>query len=261
MLNEVYKTIHAHKSVRKYLHKPVSTETLNRICEAATKASTSGNMQAYSIIITTDANLKKELLEPHFNQSMVTEAPVLMTFCADFNRMRLWLRQNEAPENFDNLMSFMIASIDAVLASQNAALAAESEGLGICYMGTTLASCDRIAEILKCPEHVIPIVGFSLGYPDETIVSRERLPLSGVVHQEQYRNYNPENIDKIYREKETKGLERYRSNKELNELIQKHGAENLAQVYTKVKYTRESHLGYSQTLFNFLKQQNFLNFD
>ena len=261
MQNEVYKTIHAHKSVRKYLNKEVAPDILNRICEAATKASTSGNMQAYSIIVTTDKRIKNELLEPHFNQSMVIEAPVLLTFCADFNRMRLWLKQSDAPDNFDNLMSFMIAGIDAILASQNAALAAESEGLGICYMGTTLASCDRIAKILKCPEHVVPVVGFSLGYPDESLSIRERLPLDGIVHREHYQNYNNETISRIYHDKETKGLARYNAYPELRELIEKHEAKNLAQVYTKVKYTRESHLNYSQTVFNFLKQQNFLNFD
>lgn len=260
-MNEVYKTIHAHKSVRQYKKQSVEPETLNRILEAATRASTSGNMQCYSIIVTQDESLKQRLLEPHFNQSMVTEAPVLLTFCADFNRMRKWIDISDAPQNFDNFMSFMIASIDAILASQNAALAAESEGLGICYMGTTLASCDQIAEILECPANVVPVVGFSLGYPDDQAPARERLPQNAVVHFEKYHDYTEAEIKEHYFAKETSGFKRYTQIPELNELVEKHRLKNLAQVYTIAKYTRESHIGYSKKVLDFLKTQNFFELE
>lgn len=261
MNNDVYKTIHAHKSVRKYKKKLVEPEVLNRILEAATRASTSGNMQCYSIIVTQDEELKQQLLEPHFNQSMVTEAPVLLTFCADFNRMRKWIDISDAPQNFDNFMSFMIASIDAILASQNAALAAESEGLGICYMGTTLASCDRIAAVLDCPPNVVPVVGFSLGYADEITPARERLPQKAVVHYEKYHDYSEAEIKEHYLAKETSGFKRYTQIPELKEMVDKYGLKNLAQVYTVAKYTRESHIGYSKTVLDFLKSQNFFELE
>ncbi len=252
--------IKSHTSIRSYIDKKVPEDVLARILEAASRASSSGNMQAYSIIVTTDPTLKRELLAPHFHQTMVTEAPVLLTFCADFYRMRHWLKMNEAPENFDNLMSFMIAAIDAVLASQNAALAAEAEGLGICYMGTTLASCDQIAKILNCPPHVVPVVGFSLGYANEAPAPRDRLPLSGIVHREKYKLPTDDDIQNCYSEKEIAGLRRYQAIPELKQKIEEIGAQNLAQIYTKVKYTRESHLDYSKTVHEFLKAQNFLNF-
>lgn len=258
--HQIYDLIHSHKSIRSYKDKTIPEDVLSRVLTAATRASSSGNMQSYSIIATTDKKLKQELLAPHFNQTMVTEAPVLLTFCADFHRMRQWLKINEAPENFDNLMSFMIASIDAILASQNAVLAAEAEGLGICYMGTTLASSKEIAKILKCPKHVVPVVGFSLGYPNEEITTRDRLPLSGIIHQETYRDYKDTDIEEIYLEKETVGFERYMKNSELKKRVEEVGATNLAQIYTKAKYTRESHLKYSTDLFDFLKEQDFLNF-
>ncbi|WP_409477589.1 nitroreductase family protein [Pseudobdellovibrio sp. HCB154] len=261
MNHEIYDLMLNHKSIRSYQNKKVSEDVLSRILNAATRASSSGNMQAYSIIVTEDENLKQELLAPHFYQSMVTEAPVLLTFCADFYRMREWLKISEAPENFDNLMSFMIASIDAILASQNAALAAEAEGLGICYMGTTLASAAEIAKILKCPPNVIPVVGFSLGYPNEKPLVRDRLPIEGIVHREVYRTPNVQALRDTYHEKEQAGMKRYQENSELKKRIDEVGAENLAQVYTKAKYTRESHLKYSKDLFNFLKDQNFLNFE
>lgn len=260
-MNPVYDLIHAHRSVRKYQRREVSEEILNRILGAATRASSSGNMQAYSIIVTTDPALRSELLAPHFHQTMVTEAPVLLTFCADFHRMRHWLEISDAPQNFDNLMSFMIASIDAILASQNAALAAESEGLGICYMGTTLASCIDIARILKLPSHVVPVVGFSLGYPAETPPARDRLPLQGIIHREVYRTHARDELKAVYAEKEKSGMRRYREVPELRRMIEDSGACNLAQVYTKAKYTRESHLRYSQDLFRFLQHQGFMNFE
>lgn len=258
MENEFYKTLNNHTSIRKYKKQNVPVDVLDRILEAATRASTSGNMQAYSIIVTTDEGLKKELYEPHFEQNMVLDAPVLLTFCADFYRMRQWLKINEAPENFDNFMSFMIASIDAILASQNAALAAEHEGLGVCYMGTTLASCNEIAKILKCPEHVVPVVGFSLGYPDESPKKRERLPLSAIIHKETYNTPTSSDITKFYSAKESEGYKRYKDHPELNSLIEKFGAKNLAQIYTKVKYTKESHIKYSTDVLNCLVDKKFM---
>ena len=129
-MNDLYDVIHSHRSIRKYRPDPISDDVLARILAAGSRASSSGNMQPYSIIVTTDKNIKEELLPHHFNQEMVTEAPVLLTFCSDFHRMRLWLEANNAPENFDNFMSFLIGMIDATLASQNIALAAEAEGLG-----------------------------------------------------------------------------------------------------------------------------------
>ena len=126
-------------------------------------------------------------------------------------------------------------------------------------MGTTLASCRAIGEILACPENVVPVVGFSLGYPAERIQPRDRLPLAGLVHNETYRNYESSEILEIYSQKETAGFSRYMQIPELREMALAAGAENLAQIYTKAKYTRESHLTYSQTVLGFLQTQNFMN--
>lgn len=249
------KQIHQHRSIRKYKSDPVSEDILQRVLEASIRASSSGNMQAYSIIVTSDPKIKQELFEPHFKQNMVLEAPLLLTFCADFHRMRRWLKLRNAPDNFDNLMSFMIASIDAILASQNAALAAEAEGLGICYMGTTLASCDVIAKILKCPEGVVPVVGFSLGYPGEKPEVRDRLPVEALVHREQYELKTDQQILESYQKREVAGWERYLANPDLKKAIDESRVTNLAQVYTKLKYTRESHEVYSDTIKRCLRQQ------
>jgi nitroreductase len=259
-LNNVIENLHNRSSIRKYKKQTVPTKLLTKILSAATKTSSSGNMQCYSVIVTTNQDLKEKLLEPHFNQHMVAEAPALITFCADFNRMRRWLELSDAPENFDNFMSFMIAAIDATLASQSAALAAEAEGLGICYLGSTLASCDRISEILNCPENVVPIVGFTLGYPNETPQKRERLPLEAILHHNKYQHFKDEEILNCYNSKEASGFKRYQDIPELREMIEKLNIQNLAQVYTKAKYTKQSHIEYSESVLNFIKKQNFFNF-
>ena len=251
--------IKEHRSVREYEKREISEKDLTKILESGIRASSSGNMQAYSIIVTKDINIRKELYPHHFNQEMVMDAPVLLTFSADFNRMRKWLDISNAPENFDNFMSFMIGSIDATLASQNCALAAESLGPGVCYMGTTLANAHKIGEVLNLPKNVVPIVGFSLGYPKGVTNKKDRLPLSSIVHEEKYQDYTTSEIQEIYREREQSGMKRYKDVRELNEKIEAGHIENLAQVYTKIKYTKESHELYSRNLFEYLKEQNFFN--
>ncbi len=258
-MNAIHEQIHQHRSIRKYKKEPVPDEVLNRVLSAALRTSSSGNMQSYSVIVTTDEKIRQSLLPAHFDQSMVTEAPVLVTFCADFHRMRRWLSLRAAPDNFGNFMSFMIAAIDATLAAQTAAIAAEAEGLGICFMGTTLASCDQIAEILKCPDHVVPVVGFSLGYPDETPVDRDRLPLDAIVHRNVYRSETDDEILAAYHDREKAGWKRYNESCELRARIEESGVQNLAQVYTKLKYTRESHVGYSKTVLECLRDRGFMD--
>lgn len=251
-------TIHRHRSIRKYRPDPVSDDLLCDLLEAGTRASSSGNMQSYSIIVTRDRALRERLYEPHMEQEMVLDAPVLLTFCADFRRMRHWLRLSDAPDNFDNFMSFMIAAIDATLVSQTVALAAEARGLGICYMGSTLANCDQIGRLLELPPGVAPVVGYSLGWPAEDPAPRDRLPLSGLVHWETYHDYSDDDIRAIYHERERKGWERYMTFPDLRARIAEAGVHNLAQVYTVVKYTRESHLAFSETVLTYLREQGFL---
>ncbi len=250
--------LEAHRSIRAYKPDPVPEDLLEEILTAGIRASSSGNMQTYSILVTRDRALRKELSAPHFHQNMVLDAPVLVTFCADFHRMRRWLEISEAPDNFDNFMSFMIAAIDAVLVSQNVALAAEARGLGICFMGSTLASCDEIGRILELPENVVPVTGFSLGWPDEAPELRDRLPLEGIVHYETYQDYDDERISEIYEERETRGWDRYMAFPELKKKVEEAGVDNLAQLYTTVKYTRDSHQRFSRRVLDYLREQSFM---
>ncbi len=247
-----------HRSIRKYKSDPVPEDLLQEILQAGIRTSSSGNMQTYSIIVTRDPKLRKDLLEPHMGQNMVVDAPVFLTFCADFNRMRRWLELSKAADNFDNFFSFMISAIDAILVSQTVALAAESRGLGLCYLGSTLANADEIGRILGLPANVVPVTGFSLGYPNEQPNLRDRLPLSGLVHWDTYQDYTDLEIRDIYSAREIKGWQRYMKSKWLRDQINENGIENLAQLYTEVKYTRDSHQDFSRKILAYLANQDFM---
>ena len=255
----IIQQIHKHRSIRKYKPDPIPEALLTEILEAGIRSPSSGNMQAYSIIVTRDEKLRSILLRPHLEQSMVVDAPVLLTFCADFYRMRRWLKLNDAPDSFDNIFSFMVAAIDAIIVSQTVALAAESRGLGLCYLGSTFANADQIGEILELPENVVPVVGYSLGYPDEDPDLRDRLPSTGIIHQEVYHDYTDQDIHSIYSEREVKGWERYMKSDWLKSQVEASSVENLAQLYTRIKYTRPSHQEISTRIMTYISSQNFMN--
>lgn len=260
-LEAVLRVMHRHRSIRRYRPDPVPDALLDPLLAAGVRASSSGNMQAYSIVVTRDPDLRARLFEPHMQQSMVLEAPVLVTFCADFRRMRRWLALREAPDNFDNLMSFLIAAIDATLVSQSVALAAEAAGLGVCYMGSTLAACDRIGAVLELPPGVAPVVGFSLGWPAEDPTPRDRLPLGALLHRETYQDPDDRSLAAAYGDREIQGWRRYQADPALRARAAAAGCRNLAQVYTRAKYTRESHQRYSATVAGYLRDQDFLRGD
>ena len=255
---DVFATIYGHRSIRSYKPDPVDDGLLAELLEAGVRASSSGNMQTFSVVVSRDPDMRERLYWPHMEQEMVRQAPIVLTFCADFRRMRKWLRINDAPDNFDDFFAFLVAAIDAILVSQNVALAAEAKGLGICYMGSTLANADQIGEILELPLGVFPVVGFVLGWPDEDPAPRDRLPMDGLVHNEVYVDHSDEQIRQIYRDRDKAGWDRYMSIPRLRALVDEAGVENLAQLYTTVKYTREGHARYTQNVLDYLRRQGFL---
>ena len=200
---DTLKTILEHRSIRKFKNLPITNDMEKQILEAGFRASTTGNMHVYSIIVTKNPENKKRLWEMHFKQNMVLEAPLVLTFCADFNRFNKWCLQRNAEPCYDNFLSFYTASIDALLTAQNVAIAAESFGLGICYLGTTTYMAGKIADFLKCPTGVVPITTIVVGWPDEQPELTDRLPYNGIVHEEFYSDYSENEIDEIYKEKES----------------------------------------------------------
>lgn len=244
-------TLLNHRSIRKYKPDPIPNTILDYILEAGTRASTTGNMQLYSIIVTTDEEMKEKLSPCHFNQSMVKEAPVTLTFCADFNRFKFWCEQRKAEPGYDNFLSFFTAAIDAMLVAQNVCVAAEDAGLGICYLGTTTYMAGKIIEVLDLPKGVVPVTTVTVGYPDEWPELTDRLPLEAVVHRETYQDYTEADIDSHYREKEL--MASYQT------FVKEHDKETLAQVFTDVRYKKEDNILFSKSLLNILAKQGFMN--
>lgn len=240
-----------HRSIRKYKSDAIPQDILDKILKASTRASTTGNMQVYSIIVTRNEKIKQQLWEAHFKQNMVLQAPIILTFCADFNRFNKWCLQRKAVPGYDNFLSFFTAAIDALLAAQNASVEAEHCGLGICYLGTTTYNAKSIIDILQLPVGVVPVTTLVVGYPDETPPLTDRLPMDGIVHYEKYHDYDPEDIDRIYAAKE--------SLLQTKELLAVNQLETLAQIFTEKRYTRKNNIVFSQSLLQVLKDQGFMN--
>jgi nitroreductase len=237
-------------TVRKYTSEPVEDKLLDSLITMGCRASTTGNMQVYSIIVNRDNNMKKELAPLHFNQKMITEAPVVLTFCADFNRFNKWCRLRNAEPGYDNFLSFLTAAIDAILVAQTLCVAAESEGLGICYLGTTTYMAHKIIELLKLPPGVVPVTTVTLGWPAENPDQVDRLPLEAVIHKELYCDYTDESIEQYYKEKENR--------KDSRQFVEENKKETLAQVFTDVRYKKADNIYFSNMLLKVLKDQGFM---
>jgi len=239
-----------HVSIRKYKQELVDEELLKDILNAGCRASTTGNMQVYSIINTTQKELKEKLTPAHFNQKMICQAPHVLTFCADFNRFNKWCDLNDAIPGYDNFLSFITAAIDALLVSQNVAIAAEVHGLGICYIGTTIYNAEKIIEILNLPKGVVPVATLTIGWPDEIPAQTDRLPLDAILHDEIYKDYSAEDISSYYKKKE--------SLPENIQFVIDNGKKSLAQVFTDVRYKKADNEFFSEKLIKVLKAQGFL---
>lgn len=238
------------RTVRKYTDQAIEDALLCELLEVAARASNTGNMQLYSVVVTRDQAKKQALAPAHFNQPMVTAAPVVLTFCADANRFVKWAEQRNAVAGFDNIQTFMAATIDAMLFAQSFCTAAEAKGLGICYLGTTTYNADKIVEALELPRLVVPIVTVTVGYPDGLPEQPERLPLEAIMHQESYVDYTPESIDALYHDKEML---------EANiRFVQENNKETLAQVFTDVRYTKANNEHFSKVFMDVLTKQGFL---
>ena len=228
------------RTIRKYQPKDIPADLLNDLLESACRASTVGNMQTYSVIVTRDAERKKRLAPAHFHQPMVESAPVVLTFCIDLRRFSQWCRQRKAEPGYGNLEWFVTGAIDTSLAAQTFCVAAEERGLGICYLGTTTYNPDQIVDILELPELVFPLITLTVGWPDENPPQVDRLPLEAIIHEEVYHDYTPADIDRHYAYKE--------SLPENHQFIAENGKETLAQVFTDVRYTKSKYHKISQLI-------------
>ncbi len=244
------KNLTTRRTIRQYSNREVSQELLNRLMTEASRTQTMGNLQLYSVVVTRSAEKKQQLAPAHFNQPMVTKAPVVLTVCADFNRTSVWARNRKAEPGYNNFLSFINASIDALLYTQTLCNLMDEEGLGYCYLGTTVYMPQMIIDTLHLPQLVMPVATITVGWPAEEPPLSDRLPLESFIHDETYKDYTTQDIDTYYQYKE-----QLVENRHFCDINKK---ETLAQIFTDIRYTKKDNEAMSAGLLEVLKHQGFL---
>ena len=189
-MNEIIRSLHARKSVRAYLDRPISAEDKQAILSAACAAPTAGNMQMYTILDITDQAIKDRLAVSCDNQPFIAAAPMVLVFCADYQKWYDAFREAGAQPRIPGAGDLLLAVVDTAIAAQNAVTAAESLGIGSCYIGDILEQRETHRELLQLPEYTVPCAMLVLGYPTDRQKERkkpERCGIKHIVHENAYR--------------------------------------------------------------------------
>jgi FMN reductase (NADPH) len=181
-INQIYQ----HASVRKYKPDPVPNSIVEEIIAASQRSSTSSNLQIWTVVAVTNERKRARLMEICNNQKHILQAPLFLTWCADISRLGRICRLLGYQFDPAYVENFLVSAMDATIAMQTAALAAESMGLGMCYIGAIRNNPLEAVELLELPELVFPICGMTVGWPDETPFKKPRLPLEAILHWESY---------------------------------------------------------------------------
>lgn len=186
MTTPTIELIYQHGSVRQYKPDPVPDSMVEEIVAAGQRASTSSNLQTYSVVVTTDRGKINKIQKITGGQKHITQAPVFLLWCADFSRLKRVCSHQGYTLNANHIENFLVGAVDAAIASQTAGLAAESLGLGFCYIGAIRNDPRQVITLFELPELVYPMFGMTLGWPVKAPLIRPRLPLKAVLHQETY---------------------------------------------------------------------------
>lgn len=236
------------RTIRAYdRDRAVDPSLIRTLIKQAAHAPNTGNMQLYSVILTTDPEEIKALAPAHFSQPAITGAKAVLTFCMDLRRYHTWCVNGGAEPGLNNLQGYTWAVMDTAIFAQQFVTLAELNGLGTCYLGTTTYNAPEIARLLKLPQGVVPLLTVTVGYPAETPELSERLDVDCILHEGAYDDPSDERIAEIYAEKEN--MESYRK------FVTENGKENLAQVYADVRYPRAANEHFSVVFKEFLKNQ------
>jgi FMN reductase (NADPH) len=186
MTNQTIQMIHQHGSVRQYKADPVPPEMVETVVQAGQRAATSSNQQMYSVVALTDPE-KRALMQTYCNdQKHISQAPVFLTWVADLSRLDRVCQARGYTHQAAGVENFLLAAVDTAIAAQNAVLAAESLGLGTCYIGAIRNKPRQVVELLNLPRLAFPLVGMTLGWPVKAPLVRPRLPLDAVLHLEEF---------------------------------------------------------------------------
>ncbi len=173
-------------SVRKYADKPLDDATVDTVLKAAFRAPTSSNIQAYSVVVVRDPEIKARLSEVAGNQKHIRETPVFLAFCADLTRIEAAARRHGRELGETNLEMGLVSTVDAALVGMSAYLAADSVGLKGVMIGAVRNDATRTAAILGLPSRVYCVFGMCLGWPGEAPPQKPRMDPDAIVHTERY---------------------------------------------------------------------------
>ena len=259
MENPVIKSLMAHRSVRKFKAKTIPPEILNLILRAGIRAATAGNLQLYSLVVVDDHERQKALQREMvakgvFRDEIQLDVPIEIIALVDQYRLRRWFEvSNCAPVCNNRALNLFQGLSDATIVLQNIVVAAESLGLGTCYVGGIQSV--NIQRLLNTPEHVFPAGMVCVGYPDESPGLRVRLPLEAVVHRNSYRVLTDDEIRMVYRERE--GVwETVRA--ELKERLRKENIHGIPQAVAVQRYSRQVVVGRSKGIIENLDRAEFV---
>ena len=239
-----------HRSVRQFTNQAVDSQTLREIMDCGLRASNTGNMQLYSVIATQQEPLRSELCKLHFGQC--STAPLWLTICTDVHRYHHYCRVNGCDEPYGNLLWFISALVDASLCAQNICIAAEAKGLGFCYLGTVNYNTRQIAELLKCPNGVVPVIAIAMGHPAEQPRESERLGQDAVLHNETYHTPDDEEIIRTHKVRDEFPYNR--------QMVKENGTRNYCEIFTTKRYPRSMNEAVSADLLQFLRDSGMIQF-
>lgn len=200
-LNPIIQSLHDRKSVRVYQERQIPPEEKREILMAAMAAPTAGNQQFYTILDITAQELKDRLAVTCDNQPFIAKAPMVLIFCADVQKWVDVFEEGGAQPRKPGLGDLMLAVADAMAAAQNAVTAAQSLGIGSCYIGDILEQCETHRALLRLPEYVFPTVMLVFGYPTEQQLARpkpERCRLEDIVQENTYRRRNGQELRQMF---------------------------------------------------------------
>ena len=204
-MNEVIRQLHERKSVRVFTEREISKQEKKEILEAAMQAPSAGNQQLYTILDITDQELKETLARTCDDQPFIAKAKLVLIFCADLQKWYDSFAEAGCRPRCPGTGDLMLAVTDAAIAAQNAVVAAQSLGIGSCYIGDIMENCETHRRLLALPEYVFPAVMLVFGYPTKQQLERkkpQRAELSHIVHENKYRRMDTQELREMH-EKDT----------------------------------------------------------
>ena len=185
-MNATIESILSHRSIRKFTDTPVNQDTVEQLVRCGQAAATSSNIQSVSVVQVNSSEKRESLAELAGGQAYVASAPVFLVYCADMSRPGFACERQGGDFAPGMTEHFIIATVDVALAAQSTVIAAESLGLGICYIGALRNNPALVSELLDLPEQVYPVFGLCIGHPAQDPEVKPRMPLNAVLMQDSY---------------------------------------------------------------------------